>query len=417
MLLALSSGLYNALRTKTCSAEAQQLCRCCSAPVFTDSSFCPSKLTITIACLEHGEPMARAFRSFHRASHLLILFYLVFITAAEAIITFGSPTIGLTVHALLIFGLTIHGGVGRNEAGRRLALGLVLLPLMRVLSLALPLEKLPQWAWIPVIAAPLLISVVLLVRQLHLGRHALGLSSRMPLIQFMLMGGGLGIGFAEYLLLQPTQFAATFAWNTVALATLVVLLSVGFLEEVIFRGLLQTLSLPVLGRWALVYGALLYAAMYIGFRSWPVLTFVFVLALVFACLVRWSGSAIGVAMAHGLANIMVFMVMPWAQQQTSPQIILVVHAPIAAGSTLAGLAVLFLVVQQVHARIMPPLPHRSAPERIDIRTLRRRAGLTYIDLAIRTGIPARQLAEIEFGDRVPTAEYRQRISQVFNVAL
>ncbi len=257
---------------------------------------------------------------------------------------------------------------------------------------------------------------MLLVRQLHLGRHALGLGSSMPLIQLMLMGGGMGIGFAEYLLFQPTQFAAALAWNTIALATLLVLLSVGVIEEVIFRGLLQTLSLPVLGRWALVYGAILYAAMHIGFRSWLALAFAFIIGLVFAYLVRWSGSAIGVAMAHGLANVMALVIMPWMKQQTSPRIILGVYTVIAASTTLAMLAVIILLVQRFYHRRAVPEAAANSSLPLDVRTLRRRAGLTYTDLASRTGIPARQLAEIEYGDRVLNVEARQLISGVLGVA-
>lgn len=351
------------------------------------------------------------------APDLLIWLYPVLIMAAEAIITFGSPLTGMGIHALLILGLTLYGGLGQNEAVRRMTLTVVLLPLMRVLSFALPLQTLPQWAWYPAVAAPLLIAVVLLLRHLHLGRQALGLASGITPLQCMLMGGGLGIGFVMYLLLPPTQFTTTLAWNNVVLAVLLVLLGIGVTEEVLFRGLLQTLAVPVLGRWALLYGALLYAVMYIGLQSWPMLVLTFTIGLSFAYIARWSGSTVGVAGAHGLANVTGFIVMPWMQQQTSPQIIVSVYIITAASTTFAVLAVLIVLLQRFSRWYTVPTMNASPhPRAHAVGNLRRNAGLTYVDLALRTGIPARHLAEIEFGDRAMTTEYLQRILRSLELA-
>ena len=51
----------------------------------------------------------------------------------------------------------------------------------------------------------------------------------------------------------------------------------------------------------------------------------------------------------------------------------------------------------------------------DIRSLRLRHGLTLIDLARLTGIPARTLAELEYGMRRFDHESQARLSQVFDV--
>ena len=353
-------------------------------------------------------------RFFQQPRHWLWM-YLVLIATAEALITFSSSLLGLGIHALLIIGLTLHGGLGRNVGQRQLALALVLVPLMRVLSLTLPITKLPMLAWYPAIGLPILVSMLLLVRQLQLGRNALGLGWSMPIIQLMLMGGGLGIGAAEYIMLQPSQFVVVFVWNTFALATLLVMLSIGVIEELIFRGLLQALALPAFGRWALVYVSLLFAVMQIGYHSGTVLVWAFAMSLLFAYAVRWSGSTVGVAVAHGLANVTVFLIMPFLQQQTSPQIVLITRSVIAIGTVLAVLAVLILIVQQMRQRRAAPASAASQSSQLNVRMLRRSAGLNYIDLASRTGIPARQLAEIEYGYRLLTPEYRQRISLALNV--
>ena len=48
--------------------------------------------------------------------------------------------------------------MGRAEGERKLALALTLAPLIRILSLALPLARFPQAAWYPLVALPLLLA-------------------------------------------------------------------------------------------------------------------------------------------------------------------------------------------------------------------------------------------------------------------
>jgi hypothetical protein len=84
----------------------------------------------------------------------------------------------------------------------------------------------------------------------------------------------------------------------------------GFTEEIIFRGLLQGLAVRMLGRWALVYISLLFAIMHIAYRSPADLLFVFVVGLLFAYIVYWSGSILGVTLVHSTANITLFLIMP-----------------------------------------------------------------------------------------------------------
>ena len=50
-----------------------------------------------------------------------------------------------------------------------------------------------------------------------------------------------------------------------------------------------------------------------------------------------------------------------------------------------------------------------------IRTLRRTAGITYVELAQRTQLPARLLAEIEYGLRPPDQEQLGRIFRALDV--
>src|SRR5262245_30322365 len=91
--------------------------------------------------------------------------YLLLVAAAEIITAAVNYQAGLVLHALLLIGLTIHSALEHHEAYRRLILALTLAPLIRLLSLGLPLMRLPQLAWYPVVAVPLLMATWLIIRQ------------------------------------------------------------------------------------------------------------------------------------------------------------------------------------------------------------------------------------------------------------
>jgi membrane protease YdiL (CAAX protease family) len=298
--------------------------------------------------------------------------YLLLVGAAELLIAQRDPAIGLAIHALLLLTLTLHAGLGHDPDGRKLALALTLAPLLRILSLALPLANLPRLAWYPVVSALLLISALIVIRQLRMSRSELGLRSDNLLIQLMLMGGGLGIGASEYALLGAPQLGVAFSWNALMLLAVMLLIFTGFVEELIFRGLLQSLALPALGRWALVYVSLLFAALQIGYLSASVVAFAFGIGLIFACAARWSGSIVGVALAHSLANVTLFILMPFLAQQAASPIASAIRAAIAIGTMLAGVALAILLGRAIWQwRAALPAPTAGSvkqplPERVGV---------------------------------------------------
>src|SRR5262245_46167178 len=224
--------------------------------------------------------------------------YLLLITVAEIVTSAVQPQLGMIIHALLLVGLTLHGATGQLTQERKLALALTLAPLIRLLSLALPLTRFPQVAWYPIVAIPLLIATWMVIRLLGLPRRELGLRAGHLPLQLMLVGGGLGLGAIEYTILKPAPLLSEFSWGAVVLPALSLVIFTGFTEEIIFRGLLQAIAAPVLGRGTLVYVALLFAALHIGYLSASDVVFVFAVGLLFGQIVRWGGSILGVTLAH-----------------------------------------------------------------------------------------------------------------------
>ena len=82
-------------------------------------------------------------------------------------------------------------------------------------------------------------------------------------------------------------------------------------EELIFRGVLQKLAEDVMGIKGILFISLIFAILHIGFYSILDVVFVLLVSLVFAAIVKKTGSLIGVILSHGLANTVLFLIAPF----------------------------------------------------------------------------------------------------------
>lgn len=340
--------------------------------------------------------------------------YLVFVTLAELVTAAFDAQLGQLMHVLLLAGLALHAALAPDLTMRRFLLALMLAPLIRVLSLSLPLTRFPQLAWYPMVAVPLFLSAWVIIRQLRLSRHELGL--RLGNLPLQLGIGGLGVvlGVCEYYILAPRPQFENPSLSLMAFSALNLLIATGFSEELIFRGILQAEGRRTLGKWALLYVSLLFGVLHIGYLSLLDVIFVSVVGLLFAYLVLWTGSILGVTLAHGITNSMLFLVMPALTQDPA----LLQETPWApwafAATTLITLSALTYVVGV-------QLRRRRAAERADLTgtqvwLLRNGASMSLEELSARSGLSTRALAELEAGFYQPLPDERQRLATALDVA-
>jgi membrane protease YdiL (CAAX protease family) len=61
----------------------------------------------------------------------------------------------------------------------------------------------------------------------------------------------------------------------------------------------------------ILYVAALFAVLHMGYRSLADVIFVFAVALFFGLVTSYTGSIIGVSLAHGLTNVILYLTMPF----------------------------------------------------------------------------------------------------------
>lgn len=240
-------------------------------------------------------------------SHGWPLGYLAALVVAEVLVTLDPPW-GMACHLLIVSTLMVQGSLGTMEH-RPLVIALALVPLSRILSLSLPFTPGPAaWRYL-LTGVPLAAATLWATRVLAPSRREIGLGWGEPPLQPVigLLGGP--IGALAYLILKPAPLINSFSWGS-ALPLALALAASGALEEFIFRGLLQMGALRLMGRRGLLYASAVSAAMYLGYRSLALVASMVVVSLAFAWLVARSHSLLGVGLAHGTANILVFVTLP-----------------------------------------------------------------------------------------------------------
>ncbi len=239
------------------------------------------------------------------------LVYLLAITIAEVITVTNEPVWGVVCHIIILAAAILHSALSRGQTQQQLLLSLVLVPLVRIISLSMPLADIPKVWWYPIIYVPLLVAAVMVVHILGLRAEQVGLNFRLLPVQLVVALSGLVFGVLEYLILKPEPLVIGLTWQEIWLPALILLVCTGFVEEFIFRGVLQYTAQGIFGLWGIVYVSLIFAILHIGFLSWIDGIFVFAVALFFGWIVKKTGSLLGVTLSHGITNILLFLVVPF----------------------------------------------------------------------------------------------------------
>jgi uncharacterized protein len=242
----------------------------------------------------------------------LISLYSVAIVLAELILVFVGILPGALCHALLVL---VLGGrfvlssqseqsdeMGRADVASldRASMVLALVPLLRVLSVALPLRVIPPIYWLAVVGVALAVAIVLAARRLGFSSADLGLRLDGWPWQVILASSGLPLGAAGYLILRPTPPVDPANWRAAVVATLILIVCGGFAEELLFRGILRRSLEEVVPGGSLALCSLLFGALYVGSGTPIFAVWAAAVGLFFGWCASRTQSILGVALAHAL---------------------------------------------------------------------------------------------------------------------
>ena len=246
----------------------------------------------------------------------IALVALLLVTVAEVLTTYGDPRTGIGMHIALLALCLCLGALVDDPRYQIFFLTLAVAPIIRIASTGMPLHAFPQVYWYLLTSIPLFIAAFSIAQASGIGPAALNLrmpSRRMLGIEAAVWASGLGLGYVEWRILGSDPLVAVQPLSGLIGGALVLLVCTGFVEELLFRGLVQFSAGTLLGpKTGILFSAGLFAVLHIGHRSALDVLFVAAVGLYFSLVVQHTRSLLGVTLAHGTINIVLLIAIPLA---------------------------------------------------------------------------------------------------------
>jgi hypothetical protein len=241
------------------------------------------------------------------------LIYLTVISIAEMFTaTLTEVRYGIILHSVILVMMILQGATTPQINQRRFLLILSLAPLIRILSISLPLGKIDNLIyWYLIIGSLLYVGALYTARISGFSARRMGFTLEGLPLQFGISLIGFGLGLIEYLILRPKPLLPEWSWGEFLFAAIVLMIFTGLLEEFIFRSLLQEAAITTMGSWGILYGAIVFAVLHFGYRSWFDVVFVFLVGGMFGIIFQRTRSIVGVTLAHGFTNIGLYLIFPF----------------------------------------------------------------------------------------------------------
>jgi len=234
-----------------------------------------------------------------------IVTYTGVIIVAEVMVAVGWVVPGAIVDAALVPVLLGHFVVDERHPQRKLFPILALVALLRVLSVTAAIPRLPEPTWYVTVGATLLAAEMLTVRFIDEPFRRLNLTVRNLGLDAVVTITGIPAGVVGYVVLRPVGWLVGSGPVQIVAGVITLVVFAAFVEELLFRGLLQSVASDVFGavRLGVVYAAGLAGVMYLGSGSLTYTAAVTVYGLILGVAVARGGSLIGTTASHGLALV------------------------------------------------------------------------------------------------------------------
>jgi hypothetical protein len=295
-----------------------------------------------------------------RYSFLIPWIFLLALTIAELAVGYWSIRVGMVLHIVLLIAMlmmavlswyywevqrtadsppgrqvgspvqpetdveadgSLKGGriIGRRAFhSYRFYIGLSIAPLIRILSLSIPLQGVADQYVYLITGIPFLIAIIVTARMAGFHMSDLYLSQKKHQksrhgwkVQLAIALIGIPLGLMEYFILRPEPIIPQLTLGAVVTASIILIIFTGFTEELTFRGIMKRATDDLFGeRTSVIYVSLVFAVLHITHLSALDVFFVFGVGLLFSSIVQQTKSLYGVTLAHGLTNINLFIFGP-----------------------------------------------------------------------------------------------------------
>jgi len=247
-----------------------------------------------------------------RNEKILAVGYVLALILAEVTVTYVNKETGMVIEFLILMALLINSSLNVSYNYSVMLRSMMALPMIRIIGLSIPLMQIPTLYWFPIIAIPLFAASYTIMKNQGLTRQHIGLIWGNKKVQFLIAITGILFGITEYIILQPKPLISVLNPVNLVFASIILIISTGLAEELIFRGIIQKNAENVFGViLGLLYTAILFTALHIGWNNFYDLLFVFGVALFYGYTFQKTRSIVGITLSHGISNSFLFLIVPF----------------------------------------------------------------------------------------------------------
>jgi len=237
---------------------------------------------------------------------------IISIAIAETLIYFGIVQGALWIHTALLMGLFFSIKLIKNSEIRKTYQALMLLPLLRLVSISMPIFFETTLYSVFFIYIPLAVLAMIAISQQQLTREEIGMNFGRIWLYFplsILISFGLSVG--EYKVIQTDYLIPYLSSLNLLKLTLIMVFFVGLVEELIFRSVLQTRLNKIFGAWGgILLSSLLFGIMHSGYGTFYEILYISFTGVIIGYMFNKTQSLPLVTLVHGFVNVFLFGFIP-----------------------------------------------------------------------------------------------------------
>ncbi|WP_129597733.1 CPBP family intramembrane glutamic endopeptidase [Methanohalophilus profundi] len=244
----------------------------------------------------------------------VILVPVLLIMLAELLLFAEMDYLSICIHVALLLGLPLASIYFSKKEITMAFQALMLLPLLRLVNISMPIFFDTTLYVFVFIYAPLIIPVYLVAKEQDITLSLRGFKdvNRMWLVYiFLAILVAILIAQGEYAILASNYLIPDLSFISLLKISLVMVFFVGFVEELIFRYILQTRLADTFGVWpGLIMASLLFGVMHSGYGAPLEVLMTAFAGLILGYMFLRTKSISFVSLTHGFVNVFLFGVFP-----------------------------------------------------------------------------------------------------------
>ncbi|MCM1987954.1 CPBP family intramembrane glutamic endopeptidase [Methanococcoides seepicolus] len=234
------------------------------------------------------------------------------IILAELSLFLGHTKFSTWVHIILLLVLTLSTIVINDVDKQYLLRAFILISMLRILNLSMPVFfDMTLYTYV-FVYAPLLIPAYVMVKGQELDMEYLGMSTAIKYYYLpVALLVSLIIALGEFMIIEPGYLIPDLSFFNLLKLSLVMVMFVGFIEELIFRAILQTKLEEILGDYrGLLLASILFGVMHSGYGTPYEMLFTAFAGMMLGYIYQRCRNLFLVSVTHGFINVILFGILP-----------------------------------------------------------------------------------------------------------